>query len=178
MFLQDFMIIPDIKLEKELWKRGVKYVAGIDEAGRGPLAGPVCAGVVIISKENEILPLIRDSKTMREKQRESAYDFIIHNCLAYGVYMISSQKIDKLGIQEAVKMAIDAPSKRPSTLGRPAVRGLCLSYTRSTYRLNPIAALRALIAASVPKISSFIPNHPSAATIIAIKIKGSEKILC
>ena len=107
MFLQDFMIIPDIKLEKELWRKGVKYVAGIDEAGRGPLAGPVCAGVVIISKENEILPLIRDSKTMSEKQRESAYDFIIHNCLAYGVYMISSQKIDKLGIQEAVKMAME-----------------------------------------------------------------------
>ena len=48
MILQDFMIIPDIKLEEELWSKGMKYIAGIDEAGRGPLAGPVCAGVVII----------------------------------------------------------------------------------------------------------------------------------
>ena len=107
MFLQDFMIIPDIKLEEELWRRGMKYVAGIDEAGRGPLAGPVCAGAVIISEDNEISPLVRDSKTMSEKQREKAYDFVIHNCLAYGVCIISSQKIDKFGIQDSVRMAME-----------------------------------------------------------------------
>lgn len=107
MFLQDFMIIPDIKLEEELWGRGMKYIAGIDEAGRGPLAGPVCAGAVIISKDNELSSLVRDSKTMSEKQREKAYDFVIHNCLAYGVCMITPQKIDKLGIQDAVRMAME-----------------------------------------------------------------------
>lgn len=107
MFLQDFMIIPDIKLEEELWGKGMKYIAGIDEAGRGPLAGPVCAGAVIISKDNELSSLVRDSKTMSEKQREKAYDFVIHNCLAYGVCMITPQKIDKLGIQDAVRMAME-----------------------------------------------------------------------
>ncbi|HPP19168.1 MAG TPA: ribonuclease HII [Candidatus Dojkabacteria bacterium] len=101
------MIIPDIKLEEELWSKGMKYIAGIDEAGRGPLAGPVCAGAVIISKDNELSPLVRDSKTMSEKQREKAYDFVIHNCLAYGVCMISPKKIDELGIQDAIRMAME-----------------------------------------------------------------------
>ena len=119
MFLQDFMIIPDIKLEEELWSKGMKYIAGIDEAGRGPLAGPVCAGVVIISKDDELSPLVRDSKTMSEKQREKAYDFVIHNCLAYGVCMISSQKIDKFGIQDSVRMAMEGALKQAENmLGR------------------------------------------------------------
>jgi len=115
------MIIPDIKLEEELWGRGMKYIAGIDEAGRGPLAGPVCAGAVIISKDNELSSLVRDSKTMSEKQRERAYDFVIHNCLAYGVCMISPQKIDKLGIQDAVRMAMEgALMNAENMLGRMA----------------------------------------------------------
>ena len=119
MILQDCMMIQDIKLEEELWSIGMKYIAGIDEAGRGPLAGPVCAGVVIISKDNELSPLVRDSKTMSEKQREKAYDFVIHNCLAYGVCMISSKKIDKFGIQDAVRMAMEgALTNAESMLGR------------------------------------------------------------
>ncbi len=101
------MIIPNTKLEEELWERGFKYVVGIDEAGRGPWAGPVCAGAVIISKDNELCSLVRDSKTLSKGQREKAYDFIIHNCLAYGVCMISSKKIDKFGIQDAVRLAME-----------------------------------------------------------------------
>ncbi len=121
MILQDFMIIPDIKLEEELWSKGMKYIAGIDEAGRGPLAGPVCAGAVIISKDNELSSLVRDSKTMSEKQREKAYDFVIHNCLAYGVCMISSKKIDELGIQDAVRIAMEgALINAENMLGRRA----------------------------------------------------------
>jgi len=121
LVLQDFMIIPDIKLEEELWSKGMKYIAGIDEAGRGPLAGPVCAGVVIISKDDELSPLVRDSKTMSEKQREKAYDFVVHNCLAYGVCMISSKKIDELGIQDAVRIAMEgALINAENMLGRRA----------------------------------------------------------
>jgi len=115
------MIFPDIELEKKLWSRGIKYVVGIDEAGRGPLAGPVCAGAVVIDLNTEISPLVRDSKKMTEKQREESYDFILGNSLACGVCMISSKKIDEVGIQEAVRLAMEgALSEVEKMLGRRA----------------------------------------------------------
>jgi len=101
------MIFPDIELEKKLWDRGIKYVVGIDEAGRGPLAGPVCAGAVVIDRDTQLSPLVRDSKKMTEKQRNEAFDFILGNSLACGVCMISNEKIDEVGIQEAVRLAME-----------------------------------------------------------------------
>ncbi len=101
------MVFPDTKLEKNLWKKGFKYVVGIDEAGRGPLAGPVCAGAVLIGKDTEILALVRDSKKMTEKQRESVYEEIKSSTKAWGVCMVSSKVIDEVGIQEAVKLAME-----------------------------------------------------------------------
>ncbi len=100
------MIFPDIELEKKLWGKGFKYVVGIDEAGRGPLAGPVCAGAVAINEGSILSPLVRDSKKMSEKQREESYNFILANSLAFGVCMVDSRKIDEYGIQQAVKMAM------------------------------------------------------------------------
>ncbi len=101
------MIFPDIELEKKLWDRGIKYVVGIDEAGRGPLAGPVCAGAVVIDRDTQLSPLVRDSKKMTEKQRNESFDFILGNSLACGVCMISNEKIDEIGIQEAVRLAME-----------------------------------------------------------------------
>lgn len=101
------MVFPDIELEKKLWSRGIKYVVGIDEAGRGPLAGPVCAGAVVIDSKTELSPLVRDSKKMTEKQRNESFDFILSNSLACGVCMIDSKIIDRVGIQEAVRLAME-----------------------------------------------------------------------
>jgi ribonuclease HII len=100
------MIYPDIKLEERLWSNGYKLVLGLDEAGRGPLAGPVVAGGVVITKESKIIPTVRDSKKMTEKQRNEAFEKIKESVLAYGVGIVGSAEIDRIGIQEAVLKAM------------------------------------------------------------------------
>jgi ribonuclease HII len=100
------MIYTDTKLEERLWSEGYKLVLGLDEAGRGPLAGPVVAGGVVITKESEIIPTVRDSKKMTEKQREEAFGKIQKSVLAYGVGIVGSSEIDEIGIQEAVLKAM------------------------------------------------------------------------
>ena len=65
-----------LKIEKEYWNKGIKYIAGIDEAGRGPLAGPVVAAAVILPHNIE-LPEVTDSKKLSEKKRERLYDEIL-----------------------------------------------------------------------------------------------------
>lgn len=100
------MIYPDIKLEEELWKKGYKYVVGIDEAGRGPLAGPVVAGAVVIKDENQVVKDVRDSKKMSEKKRNFAFEEILKISTACGVGIVSAKDIDRLGIQKAVLKAM------------------------------------------------------------------------
>lgn len=100
------MQFPDIELEKKLWKEKYKIVVGIDEAGRGPLAGPVVAGACVINSEEQVIPTVRDSKKMTEKQRNIAFDLIKENSLAYGVGIVSAREIDRVGIQEAVLIAM------------------------------------------------------------------------
>jgi len=100
------MIKPDTKLEEKLWKRGLKYVVGVDEAGRGPLAGPVVVGAVLILSKSEVLEGVRDSKTLSKKQRETLYAELICHSTAWGVGIVSSKEIDRVGIKEAVKEAM------------------------------------------------------------------------
>ena len=100
------MTYPDIKLEEKLWKKGHKLVLAIDEAGRGPLAGPVVAGGVVINDFSQIIPKVRDSKEMTEKQRNEAYIEIKKNSLAYAVGMVGPREIDEMGIQKAVLQAM------------------------------------------------------------------------
>lgn len=100
------MIYPDTKLEEKLWKKGHRLVLGIDEAGRGPLAGPVVAGGVVINNLSQIVPKVRDSKKMTEKQRNEAYIEIKKHSLAYAVGMVGPRDIDRMGIQNAVLEAM------------------------------------------------------------------------
>ena len=100
------MIYPDIGLEKELWKKGFKIVVGIDEAGKGPLAGPVSAGAVVIQNEKQVVDIVRDSKKMTEKKRDEAYGLIKEKSSAWGIGMVDSKEIDRVGIQRAVKKAM------------------------------------------------------------------------
>lgn len=100
------MIFPDIKLEEKLWANGFKYVAGIDEAGRGPLAGPVVAGAVVIESKEQVIDIVRDSKKMTEKQRNKAYDEIIEKSTAYGIGVVDNKRIDEIGIKYAVQEAM------------------------------------------------------------------------
>jgi ribonuclease HII len=101
-----YMIYPDTKLEEKLWGEGYKLVLGLDEAGRGPLAGPVLAGGVVLSNPNQVVPEVRDSKKMTPKKREEAYDKIKNLSLAYGVGMVGPRDIDRMGIQDAVLKAM------------------------------------------------------------------------
>jgi len=101
------MIYPDAKLEKSLWEKGIKYVAGIDEAGRGPWAGPVVAGIVIIKNENQCVVGVNDSKKISKKKREELYNKIVSNSLAYGVGVVENIEIDNIGLAQAVKKAME-----------------------------------------------------------------------
>jgi ribonuclease HII len=99
---------PDLTFELPLWKGGVFAVAGIDEAGRGALAGPVAAGAVVLPPEENVrqwLGGVRDSKQMTPDQRESAREKIIHYATAWGVGLATSQEIDQLGILPATYLA-------------------------------------------------------------------------
>ncbi|MFA5633731.1 MAG: ribonuclease HII [Candidatus Dojkabacteria bacterium] len=100
------MVFPDSKIEQGLWQKGYKTVVGLDEAGRGPLAGPVVASAVVISNIDEIVPTVRDSKKMTEKQRNEAYGMIKEKSYSYGLGIVSSGDIDSMGIQQAVLKAM------------------------------------------------------------------------
>lgn len=100
------VIYPDIKLEEKLWSQGYSLVAGLDEAGRGPLAGPVVAGCVIITSAEQVVPFVRDSKKMTEKKREEAFKLITEMSFSFGYGIVSASEIDKVGIQKAVLEAM------------------------------------------------------------------------
>ncbi|HEX8965748.1 MAG TPA: ribonuclease HII [Patescibacteria group bacterium] len=100
------MIIPTIKLEQSLWDKGYAIVAGVDEAGKGPWAGPVTAGAVVITDKSQIVKTVRDSKLMTKIQREKAFDEICKKSTAFGVGIVSHEEIDSLGIDFAVKRAM------------------------------------------------------------------------
>ena len=97
--------MPDLSLEQELHYRGLRMIAGVDEAGRGPLAGPVVAAAVILSPDltggEPWLDLLDDSKRLSPAQRERAVAAIEENALAIGVAQASSQEIDHRGISPA-----------------------------------------------------------------------------
>lgn len=100
------MIIPTIQKEEELWKKGYVHVAGVDEAGKGPLAGPVTAGAVVIHSAEQVIVEVRDSKLMTAKQREKAFEHIVKRSSAYGVGIVDAAEIDRIGIDGAVKKAM------------------------------------------------------------------------
>lgn len=99
---------PDMNIENSLYGKGFDLVAGIDEAGRGPLAGPVVAAAVILpkSKEYHWYSDINDSKLLNASQREKLYEQINRDALAVGIGISSSVVIDELGIIKATRLAM------------------------------------------------------------------------
>jgi len=114
-----------LKYESQLWKKGINLIAGVDEAGRGPLAGPMVVAAVILKKETlEIVEMeilgtrnydvsldklvgqyaaINDSKKLTGKRREELYDFIINEAISYSIEEISKDEIDSKGISAGVQ---------------------------------------------------------------------------
>jgi len=111
--------------EWKLWNQGYRFVAGIDEAGRGPLAGPVIAAAVIFEKGTYI-PEVRDSKKLRPEEREVLYEVICQQALSVGIGRVDPEEIDRINILEATKkamrQAIAALNPTPEYLLIDAVR--------------------------------------------------------
>lgn len=91
--------------EQKNYAKGCNYIAGIDEAGRGPLAGPVVAAAVILPKEFKLLGLT-DSKLLSTKKRDEFFDAITSQAVSYGISVISNEQIDQMNILEATKHAM------------------------------------------------------------------------
>ena len=93
------------KFEENLYNEGYKLICGIDEAGRGPLAGPVVVGAVVMKPESKI-EWVNDSKKVTEKRREILYDKITEEALAWGVGIVSEKEIDEINILNATKKGL------------------------------------------------------------------------
>lgn len=90
------------KIERDLYAQGIKSICGIDEAGRGPFAGPVVVASVIMPQDS-MIEGVNDSKKVSEKKREALYEKIIEEAIAYGVGIIDQNEIDKVNILNATK---------------------------------------------------------------------------
>ncbi len=105
------------KFEHEAFADGFSVVCGVDEAGRGPLAGPVCAAAVILPQDVQIEGL-NDSKKLTDKKRRELYDVITQTAVAYGIAFCDEKMIDEINILQAtfraMQQAIDALSVRPA----------------------------------------------------------------
>ncbi len=105
--------------ENKLYNENIKFICGIDEAGRGPLAGPVVVGAVILP-ENSFIEGVNDSKKISEKKRERIYEQIIEEALAYSVGIVDQKTIDEINILNAtklgVKLALEGLNQRPDVI--------------------------------------------------------------
>ena len=136
------------QIEQDFHKQGYKYICGIDEAGRGPLAGPVVVASAIMPEES-MIEGVNDSKKVSEKKRELLYEKIIEEAISYSVAIISEKEIDKVNILNATKegltqtlvglktkpdlILVDALDKI-DTLGisfKPIIKGDALVYSIS-----------------------------------------------
>ena len=104
------------EIENSLYSETVQLICGVDEAGRGPLAGPVCAAAVILPRDLQI-PGLTDSKKLTDKKRRELFPVIQEQAVAYGIGLASEQEIDEINILQAtflaMRRALDQLSVRP-----------------------------------------------------------------
>lgn len=123
-----------LKYERELYKKNITLIAGTDEAGRGPLCGPVVAAAVILPK-NYHLEGLNDSKQLSEKKREEFYKILKKDAISIGIGIVSAKEIDEINILEASRkamyIAINNLSVSPEYVLSDAMRldGLDIPYT-------------------------------------------------
>lgn len=94
-----------LEFENLAYNKGYRYVCGVDEAGRGPLAGPVCAAAVILP-ENTVIEGVNDSKKLTEKKREQLFDVIKETALSYSIAFAGVEEIESLNILNATMLAM------------------------------------------------------------------------
>ena len=101
------------EIEEQCYADGAGMVCGVDEAGRGPLAGPVCAAAVVLPRGLEI-PGLNDSKKLTDKKRRALYDIIVQQAVAYGIALVDETVIDEINILQATFRAMEqAVAKLP-----------------------------------------------------------------
>lgn len=136
-------------LEKQLNEKGYKAVCGVDEAGRGPLAGPVYAAAVILRPDCEIDGL-NDSKKLTEKKREALFDKVIENALAYKIVAVDEKTIDEINILNAtmlaMKKAVEAVSADFALIDGNKCPDL---EVKSQYVIGGDAKIKSIAAASI-----------------------------
>ena len=93
------------KIEQQLYSEGIQSIAGIDEAGRGPLAGPVVVATVVMPKDS-MIEGVNDSKKVSEKKREKLYDVILEEAISYSVAIVGQDVIDDINILNATKQGV------------------------------------------------------------------------
>ena len=105
--------------EVKLYEKNINYICGIDEAGRGPLAGPVVVGAVILPKDS-FIEGVNDSKKISEKKREKIYEQILEEAISYSVGIVDQKTIDEINILNAtklgVKIALEGLKQRPDVI--------------------------------------------------------------
>jgi len=105
--------------EVKLYENNIEYICGIDEAGRGPLAGPVVVGAVILPKDS-FIEGVNDSKKISEKKREKIYEQIIEEAISYSVGIVDQKTIDEINILNAtklgVKIALEGLKQKPDVI--------------------------------------------------------------
>ena len=99
------------EIEQSYFDRGIQWICGVDEAGRGPLAGPVCAAAVILPPNLEI-PGLDDSKKLSDKRRRELFPVIQQQALAYGIAFADQKEIDEINILQATFLAMERAIKQ------------------------------------------------------------------
>ena len=137
-----------LEFENEARANGYNIICGVDEAGRGPLAGPVFAAAVVLPK-GHIIEGVNDSKKLSEKKREILYDKIINECAAWSVGTASEKEIDEINILQAtflsMKRAVDGLNIRPDIAlvdgnQKPPLDTDCKTIVKGDARSASIAA--------------------------------------
>lgn len=109
----------NLEIERLIWQENIQFIAGIDEAGRGPLAGPVAAAAVIFNPYDHIEE-VRDSKKLTSARREEMYELITGQALTFGIGMVDNTEIDRINIRratfKAMRMAIGSLTTNPQYL--------------------------------------------------------------
>ena len=140
-----------LEIERKLWQSGLQNVAGIDEAGRGPLAVPVCAAAVILPQDL-VIDGVNDSKKLSEKKREQLFIEIKEKAIAYGVAFVSQEVIDEINIRQATHLAmqnaVDQLKVLPDYLIVDGNDGLPFSVS-SEYIVKGDAKSQSIAAASI-----------------------------
>lgn len=142
--------------EKEAYREGVKFIAGIDEAGRGPLAGPVVAAAVILP-ENIFISGLNDSKKLSEKQREELYSEITQKAISYDVGIVDEKIIDELNILNATKMAmeiaVESLKVKPDLLLIDAVKLDCFKMKQKSIIKGDALSISIAAASIIAKVT-------------------------